>query len=60
MTLPGWDATWKGQVAGHVVCSSVAAYAYGKAGVPHPPGGRGCQPGRLVEWVLRRGWESAT
>ena len=36
MTLPGWDATFKGQVAGHLVCSSVAAYAYAKAGVPRP------------------------
>ena len=58
MTLPGWDATFKGQVAGHLVCSSVAAYAYAKAGVPRPPGGRRCQPSSWSEFVLRRGWEN--
>ena len=60
MALPGWDATFKGQVAGHLVCSSLAAYAYGKAGVPHPPGGRRCQPGDWSEFVLRRAWENLT
>lgn len=57
MTLPGWDAKWKdGEVAGQLVCSSAAAYAYGKAGVPHPPGDRGCQPADWNEWILTRGW----
>ena len=60
MTLPGWDATFKGEVAGHLVCSSLAAYAYAKAGVPHPPGGRRCQPSAWSEWVLRRAWENLT
>lgn len=60
MTLPGWDAEWKGQVAGQVVCSSAAAYAYGKAGVPHPTGNRGCQPADWDAWILRRSWEATT
>ena len=44
MKLPGWDAKWHGEVAGQVVCSSAAAYAYAKAKVAHPEGDRGCQP----------------
>jgi hypothetical protein len=59
MTLPGWDARWNGQVAGQVVCSSAAAYAYGKAHVPHPSGNRGCQPSDWTQWILTRGWEAA-
>lgn len=59
MHLPGWDSQWRGQVAGHVVCSSAAAYAYGKACVPHPPGDRGCQPSSWSQWILTRGWEEA-
>ena len=59
MTLPGWDSKWKdGEVAGQVVCSSAAAYAYGKARALHPPGGRGCQPASWSEWILTRGWEA--
>ena len=57
MTLPGWDATWHGTVAGQVVCSSAAAYAYGKAQVAHPSGNRGCQPADWSQWILRRAWE---
>jgi len=60
MTLPGWDSEWHGEVAGQVVCSSAAAYAYGKAGIPHPPGSRGCQPSSWSEFILRRGWENLT
>lgn len=57
MTLPGWDSTWQGLVAGHVVCSSAAAYAYGKAQVPHPAGDRGCQPADWTQWILTQGWK---
>lgn len=56
MHMPGWDARFEGVVAGHVVCSSAAAYAYGKAGVPHPDGERGCQPASWTEWILTRQW----
>lgn len=57
MKLPGWDAKWKdGEVAGQVVCSSAAAYAYGKAGAPHPDGDRGCQPSDWSQWIITTGW----
>jgi hypothetical protein len=56
MRLPGWDARWKGEVAGQVVCSSAAAYAYAKAHAPHPPGDRGCQPADWSQWILTRAW----
>jgi hypothetical protein len=58
MHLPGWDSKWNGLVAGQVVCSSAAAYAYGKNDVPHPPGDRGCQPSAWTEWILTRGWKT--
>jgi hypothetical protein len=58
MHLPGWDAKWNGEVAGQVVCSSAAAYAYAKAHAPHPPGDRGCQPADWNEWIHTRGWEA--
>jgi len=60
MHLPGWDSQWHGLVAGHVVCSSAAAYAYGKAGVAHPPGDRGCQPSDWVQWIVTRGWRQTS
>lgn len=56
MRLPGWDAKWHGQVAGHVVCSSAASYAYGKANVPHPDGDRGCQPSDWTQWIMTSAW----
>ena len=61
MHLPGWDQKWKdGEVAGHVVCSSAAAYGYAKAHAPHPPGDRGVQPADWTAWIITRGWEGAT
>lgn len=58
MTLPGWDTRWEdGQVAGQVVCSSAAAYAYGKANVKHPTGNRGCVPADWVQWILTKAWQ---
>jgi hypothetical protein len=58
MTLPGWDPSWHGTVPGHLVCSSAAAYAYGKAGLPRPPGDRACQPAGWDTFILTRGWET--
>jgi hypothetical protein len=56
--LPGWDSRWSdGQVAGHVVCSSAAAYAYQAAQAPHPDGDRGCLPAGWTQWIVTRGWE---
>jgi hypothetical protein len=53
-----WLPDWHGTVPGHVVCSSLAAYAYGKAGLPCPPGGRTCQPSDWSAWILTRAWEA--
>lgn len=57
MHLPGWDSKWHGLVAGHVVCSSAAAYAYGKAAVLHPDGERGCQPADWTQWIVTEAWK---
>jgi hypothetical protein len=59
MHLPGWGPFWHGTVPGHVVCSSLAAYGYAKAGLACPPGERGCQPADWDTWILQRGWEQA-
>lgn len=57
MHLPGWDSKWvDGEVAGQVVCSSAAAYAYGKATAPHPEGDRGCTPSDWSSWIITTGW----
>ena len=53
-----WLPAWDGAVPGHVVCSSLAVYAYGKAGLPCPAGGRQVQPSAWDEWILTRGWET--
>jgi hypothetical protein len=51
-----WLPSWNGTVPGHVVCSSLAAYAYAKAGLPGPVGGRQVQPGDWDAFILTRGW----
>ena len=52
-----WEPTWHGQVAGQVVCSAGACYAYDKAKVPRPPGNaRTDQPEDWDTWILDRGW----
>lgn len=51
---------WKGQgVPGHVVCSSLAAWAYGNCGVAHPDVGneRLVSPGDWSEFIIEKGWE---
>jgi hypothetical protein len=57
--LPGWDPSWHGTVAGQVVCSSAAQYAYAKAGLARPPGDRDCQPAGWDAFILGRAWETA-
>lgn len=54
--LPGWDPSWRGTVPGHLVCSSAAAYAYAKAGLPCADGQRGCTPGDWDEFILAAAW----
>lgn len=51
-----WLPSWHGTVPAHVVCSSLAAYAYGKAGLPCPAGGRQVQPGDWDQFILTRAW----
>lgn len=49
----------KSGTPGHVVCSSVAAYAYLQAGLKHPNlnDERRCSPGDWNEFIITRGWE---
>jgi hypothetical protein len=54
-----WEPVWHGTVPGHVVCSSAAWFAYGKAGLAAPPGGRECQPSDWDQFILTRAWEEA-
>ena len=53
-----WSPAWgKGQVPGHVVCSSLACYAYDEAGLKRPPGNaRTDQPADWDEWIISKGW----
>lgn len=56
ITLPGWNPDWTGTVPGHVVCSSVAEYAYVKNGLKAPKGDRGCQPADWDEFIVTEAW----
>lgn len=47
-----WAPTWHGKVPGHVVCSSLAAYLYGQAGLPHPTGGREVTPADWLSFII--------
>ncbi len=50
-----WQLT-DGQVPGHVVCSSLAAYLYAKAGLEHPPGDRLVSPGDWDQLIITNSW----
>lgn len=53
-----WRPTWKdGTVPGQVVCSSLAAYAYAKAGLTCPPGGREVTPADWLGLIMEHGWQ---
>lgn len=55
-----WRPTWHGQVPGHVVCSSAAAYAYTKAGLPRPDegsDGREVSPADWLAFMISNRWE---
>ena len=48
-----------GQVPGHVVCSSLAAYAYSKNGLTHPPGkDRQITPADWDTFILTQAWNT--
>lgn len=57
-----WAEKESGQVPGHVVCSSLAAYAYDKAGLaaPFPMDFRHVTPGDWDGFIVTRGWEQPT
>ena len=53
-----WAEKWDGRVPGHVVCSSLAAWAYNTAGLAHPlyddlPR---TTPADWDQFILTRGW----
>jgi hypothetical protein len=55
-------AAWNpdgGTVPGHVVCSSLAAYVYSKAGLTCPPGDRLVSPGDWDKLIISHGWQVA-
>jgi hypothetical protein len=53
-----WRPSWKdGTVPGQVVCSSLAAWAYAKAGLTCPPGGREVTPGDWTELIMSNRWQ---
>ena len=55
-----WHPAWAaGHVPGHVVCSSLAAYLYSKAGLACPPGGREVTPSDWLDLILTHHWETA-
>lgn len=46
-----------GQVPGHVVCSSLAAWLYGKAGLDKPAGDREVSPADWTGWIIQHGYQ---
>ena len=59
LDLPGlWKQKWDGAVPGHVVCSSVAAWAYQKAGLARPAGHPlpETTPADWTQFCLLRAW----
>src|SRR5262249_12912450 len=43
---------------GHVVCSSLAAYLYAKAGLEHPPGDRLVSPPDWQQLLIENRWSA--
>jgi hypothetical protein len=58
-----WSRDWNGKGApGHIVCSSYAAWLYGRENLPRPDvteGGRWVQPGDWAAFDLAQGWNLA-
>jgi hypothetical protein len=57
-----WSWPASGQLPGHVVCSSLAAWLYEAVGWAHPDMGaeRLCEPGDWWAWNNTQGWEAVT
>lgn len=56
INMPGWNPQF-GKVPGHVVCSSLAAYVYAKAGLEHPDGERNVSPADWLALIFLHHWE---
>lgn len=56
--MPEIWSRWGGQMPGHVVCSSSAAWAYKEAGMPAPEVGNGrfTEPADWDEFIAGAGW----
>lgn len=57
-----WAKKADGQVPGHIVCSSLAAYAYDRAGLaaPEPSDFRHVTPGDWLSFVITHHYQGAT
>jgi len=53
-----WHPAWDGTVPAHVVCSSLAAYGYGKAGLECPKNGREVTPAAWVDLIMTNRWQT--
>jgi hypothetical protein len=55
---PLWSmlGKWGPGAPGHVVCSSLADWAYHQAGLDSPDPDRWCTPGDWAQWVERQPW----
>lgn len=51
-----WEPVWRGTVPGQVVCSSAAWFAYSKAALKSPAGGRACQPSDWDQFIITKAW----
>jgi hypothetical protein len=58
--LPGLWQSWNGQMPGHVVCSSSAAWAYSESELAAPEfgGGRFTEPADWDSFIADEGWKS--
>lgn len=54
-----WASAWgpKNLAPAHVVCSSLAAWAYQHVGIPAPAKYRDTTPGDWAAWIIEKGWE---
>lgn len=56
-----WPEKWHNYRAapGHVVCSSLADWVYGKVGLGSPRADRACTPADWAQYILDRGWDKS-
>lgn len=51
-----WAQKWNGEVPAHVVCSSLADWAYEHVGLASPTPDRTCTPGDWAAFITTKGW----